>query len=298
VLRGSYRRAVAELNSVCRAAPQKAYADRVRLLDELITAQQARKWLAEEASFAEWAFGELWAGEASPWSKIEALLTWVDQCDKAITGINPLRAEVLSASVEWEVFAEKFERSLADLGRAVARITSLTGIQWTFLGIPNWEQASIADFAGVIGSWRASLDVYNDWVAARDALGLVRFSGLEVIARGLYDGSLEPSAARPKTDLLIAEALWRRARSDDPVLDEIDGTQRSECVESFRSLDRRRIDASRSEVLGKYLNQRPTGSTERWASFAPRSAKNPAICQYESCWSAHQLPCRRLNRYS
>ena len=48
--------------------------------------------------------------------------------------------------------------------------------------------------------------------------------------------------------------------SDDPVLDKIDGTQRSECVENFRTLDRKRIEASRSEVLGKYLTQRPTGS--------------------------------------
>ena len=260
VLRGSYRRAIAELNSVCRAKPPKTYAERVLLLDELITAQQARKWLTEEATFAENALGQLWAGEASPWSKVEALITWVEQSDKALTGIDYLRADVLSASVEWELFAEECERSLADLGKAVARIASLTGIQWTFLGLPSWEAASIADFAGVIGSWRASLNLYNDWVAAREALDLVRAAGLEVIARGLYDGTLEPFAARPKTDLLIAEALWRRARSDDPVLDEIDGTQRSECVESFRSLDRKRIDASRSEVLGKYLSQRPTGN--------------------------------------
>ena len=33
VFRGGYRRAVAQLNSFCRAAPPKAYADRVRLLE-------------------------------------------------------------------------------------------------------------------------------------------------------------------------------------------------------------------------------------------------------------------------
>ena len=81
-----------------------------------------------------------------------------------------------------------------------------------------------------------------------------------MIASGLYDGSLEPPLARPKTDLLLAEALWRRARSDDPVIDEIDGTQRSESVDNFRALDRKRIEISRSEVLGRYLTQRPVGS--------------------------------------
>ena len=261
VFRGSYRQAVAEFNSVCRDVPPKAYADRVRLLDDLITTQKARRSLAEEASFAEAVLGELWAGEASPWSKVAALIAWVDQSDKALAGIDALRAEVLSASVAWDHFAEEFERYLADLRAAVARIVTLTGIEWTLLlGLPSWEAASVAGFTGIIDAWRASLDLYNEWVVARDALDLVRAAGLDVIARGLYDGTIKQSAARPKTDLLIAEALWRRARSDHAVLDEIDGTARSECVESFRSLDRKRIEASRSEVLGKYLAQRPSGS--------------------------------------
>lgn len=261
VFRGSYRRAVAELNSVCREVPPKAYTDRVRLLDDLITAQTARCWLAEEANFAEAALGELWAGEASPWPKVEALIAWVEQSDEALSGIDALRVEVFSASVEWELYANEFEASLANLRSALARIVTLTGIQWPLLiSLPSWEAAAVANLASVIDAWRASLDLYNDWIAARDALDMVRAAGLEVIARGLYEGTLGPSAARPKTDLLIAEALWRRARTDDPVLDQIDGTQRSECVESFRSLDRKRIEASRSEVLGKYLTQRPSGS--------------------------------------
>jgi hypothetical protein len=36
--------------------------------------------------------------------------------------------------------------------------------------------------------------------------------------------------------------------------------ERSECIENFRSLDRKRIAFSRAEVLDRYLAQRPTGS--------------------------------------
>ena len=257
VFRGAYRRAVAELNSICRGTPPKGYAERVRLLDQLITAQDARSQLTKEANFAEAALGQLWAGDASPWPKIEATIAWVEQSEKILASIDLLRSEVLGALVEWDRFAEEFERSLAGFGSALARIASLTGLQGA---LPSWEAASVTDIAGLVDRWRASLDVYNEWVAARDALKQVSRAGLDVIARGLYDGTIEPSTARSKADLLIAEALWRRARSDDPVLDQIDGTQRSECVESFRSLDHKRIEAARSEVLGKYLTQRPTGS--------------------------------------
>src|SRR5262245_46580218 len=89
--------------------------------------------------------------------------------------------------------------------------------------------------------------------------------------------------ARPKADLLIAEALWRRARADDPVIDEINGSERSECVESFRALDRKRIEISRSEVLGKYVAQLPTGN-----------AGEMGIVRAEIGKRRRHLPIRRL----
>ncbi|HTT80186.1 MAG TPA: DUF3320 domain-containing protein [Stellaceae bacterium] len=261
VLRGEYRRAVAELNSLCQAAPPRTYAERVALLDSIMVAQKARRLLAAEATFANTVLGDLWAGEDSSWSDIENLISWVDQCDEVLAGVAPLRMEVLSAGIEWAALSANTEDAARDLEAAIDRIVSLTGAApEARLGTMSWRDAPIAELTAVIDEWRTSLDVYNDWVGARKALDLVRANGLEVIATGLYDGSLDPPTARPKTDLLLAEALWRRARSDDPVIDEIDGTLRTECVENFRTLDRKRIEISRSEVLSRYLMQRPTGS--------------------------------------
>src|SRR5439155_6009962 len=141
----------------------------------------------------------------------------------------------------------------------------------------------IIDLTRVVKGWRTSLNVYNDWVGARDALDFVRKVGLELIASGLYDGSLEPSIARPKTDLLLAEALWRKARSDDPGIDQIDGTQRSECVDNFRALDHKRIEISRSEVFGRYLTQRPAGN-----------AGEMGVIRAEIGKKRRHLPIRRL----
>jgi very-short-patch-repair endonuclease len=232
----------------------------MRLLDDLILAQEARRSLAEEATFAEAVLGDWWAGEDSAWAKIQELIVWVARCDQALADFDPLRSEVISADIAWDALAAGIEGAAAELRASVDRILSLTRSEpKPILGTMSWDDGPIARFTGVINGWQGSLDVYNDWVEARAALDMVREVGLELIANGLYDGSLEPSVARPKTDLLLAEALWRRARCDDPVIDQIDGTERNEFVENFRSLDRKRIEFSRAEVLNRYLTQRPTG---------------------------------------
>jgi very-short-patch-repair endonuclease len=284
VLRGEYRRAVAELNSFCLTSPPKPSRERVRLLDELILAQQARRCLAEEASFAEAVLGDLWHGEDSAWPKIQRLIEWVEQSDEALAGVDPFRSEVISATIPWDTLAAEIENAAAELRAALGLVVSLTGAEPALiLSATSWDDAPITGVAGVIGGWQKSLDDYNDWVGAREALDMVREFGLELIASGLYDGSLEPSMARSKTDLLLAEALWRRARSDDAVIDEIDGAERTGCVANFRALDRKRIEISRAEVLRRYLSQRPAGS-----------AGEMGVIRAEIGKKRRHLPIRRL----
>ena len=261
VLRGRYRRAVAELNSFCRASPPKTYAQRLRLLDDVILAQEARRCLAEEASFAEAVLGELWDGENSAWPKIQRLIDWAEQCDETLAGLDPFQPEVISTNIPWGTLAAEIETAATHLQAALGRIVLLTGAEPTSaFGTTSWEDAPIMGVAGVIGGWQKSPDAFNDWVSARDALDMVRGLGLEPIANGLYDGSLEPAMARSKTDLSVAKALWRRALSDDPTIDKIGGVERTECVENFCALDRKRIEISRAEVLHRYLSERPIGS--------------------------------------
>jgi very-short-patch-repair endonuclease len=103
------------------------------------------------------------------------------------------------------------------------------------------------------------MDAINDWVSVRDALLHLRSEGLSIIADRLISGSIQSKEARPITDLLIAEFLWRRAAAENPDLKSIDGIARTECVSEFRDLDQQLIRAARQEVLASYLDRRPNG---------------------------------------
>src|SRR5262249_55302469 len=92
-----------------------------------------------------------------------------------------------------------------------------------------------------------------------EALSHLLSERLEVIAEGLIDGTIAPREARPITDLLISESLWRRATVDTPEVASIDGEARSEQVSKFRELDQQRIWMARHEVLARYIDRRPNG---------------------------------------
>jgi hypothetical protein len=117
----------------------------VQLLDELIAAQDARRWLTTEASFAEPVLGDLWAGEDSSWTKIQALLQWTEQCDEVLAGLDPLRSEILSAELGWNALSAEIESSVAELRLSIGRIVSLTGADPApILGTKSWEAAPIS----------------------------------------------------------------------------------------------------------------------------------------------------------
>src|SRR5262249_16950272 len=131
-------------------------------------------------------------------------------------------------------------------------------IQGTF-GSPDFEGVPITQLVNRVSIWIKNSTLINDWVVARDALLHLRSEGLGIIADRLFDGTIHPKEARPITELLISESLWRRATADTPEVTSIDGNVRSEHVFQFRELDQQRIRAARHEVLARYLDHRPNG---------------------------------------
>ncbi len=102
--------------------------------------------------------------------------------------------------------------------------------------------------------------MYDDWVVVNGALKALDALGLGAIVTGLVSGVIDPVELRPIFDSMIADALWRRACREDREIEELDGTLRSDTVRDFRALDKRRIELARTEVLGRYLENRPNGT--------------------------------------
>ena len=171
--------------------------------------------------------------------------------------------ELASRTQTLAVFKDGADRlELAIRSADLALVTVLDAVQPNLQALfrrSDVRDVPIGSLTNQIALWLANIHAVNDWVGVRKSLLALRDEGLSAIAQALEDGRLSPQLARPVTDLLIAEALWKRATKDNPGLAALDGARRSERVGEFQRLDKRRIQIARDEVLARYVNLRPNG---------------------------------------
>jgi very-short-patch-repair endonuclease len=258
---GSYRRAVAHLRGLCLAKPPRKRQERLLLLDKLAHAQSARHKLNEEKELGSAAFGAIWRAEDTPWQIAEFLLAWANKAEQTDHDIDLLG---IAADVDTGLCASighDLETAFAAFQKASVKVTEfIRPDSKKIFNVDAIEQAAIPAISTRIDTWLASLTDFDDWAVARETLEVLRQHGLELIAEGLTNGSIQGHQAGPMTELLVAEALWASACSDNPDLKMIDGNERTQIVSDFRALDRKRIELARSEVLASYTERRPSGN--------------------------------------
>jgi very-short-patch-repair endonuclease len=255
------REAKATLRAICRGKPPKALKDRIALLEALQIAQQDRcEFKRKEPSLSS-ALGSLWAELKTPWAAAHKLLTWVRCARSELGGPHLLTLAARSRDLRvFSVFAESLETSAnaarSNLDEIYEHVRPDIDV---LFGISDYDRVPIDLLIRHVSSWLRNSSTINDWVEIRDALSHLYAEGLGVIADRLMDGTIHPSEARPMTELLISEALWRRAAADHPEITSIDGNIRTEQVSEFRKLDRQCIEVASHEVIARYLEQRPNG---------------------------------------
>jgi very-short-patch-repair endonuclease len=256
-----YRQANADLGAICRSRPPKALKDRIALLEALQTAQEGHAEFSKNASSLSAALGSLWAELRTPWADARALAAWVRCAAAELGGARLLTLAARTQNLRvFSDFADSLEGAANTASHAFDELQKevRADIQGIF-GTADYDRVPIAQLINCVSIWIKNSSLINDWVVARDALLHLRSEGLGIIADHLFNGTIHPKEARPITELLISESLWRRATADTPEVKSIDGNVRSEHVSEFRDLDQQRIRAARNEVLARYLDQRPSG---------------------------------------
>jgi len=259
---GGYRRAINEFRSLCVGDIPGRLPDRLALLDKLISYQADRRTIETEQEFARTVFGTFWAMEQTQWHVIEKVIQWTTEASKINSSVDLFALSQSLDRPQCVVRAGALEKRLGQFKSAFEAVAAIIH--------PNLEQMFAAQTVEEIpidravekwAKWNEYFEEFNAWVAAREVLDQMSALGLGEVAEDVKTGKLPPFEAIAVVHLLIAEALWLRACANDSQLYALDGSLRTETVERFRELDRKRIQLTRGEVLTRYLERRPNGET-------------------------------------
>jgi very-short-patch-repair endonuclease len=259
---GSYRRAINEFSTLCVGHIPRRLPDRLALLEKLISYQADRLTIETEQEFAQTVFGTFWAIEQTLWDVIEKVVQWTTEASKINSSADLFALSQSFSRPQCSAQADALEKQLGEFKAAFEGVSAIIH--------PNLEQMFSARTVEEIpidravekwAKWNEYFEEFNAWVAAREALDQMSALGLGEVAEEVKTGNLSSSDLVPIVHLLIAEALWLRACATDSDLNAIDGSLRTETVERFRELDRKRIQLTRGEVLARYLEGRPNGET-------------------------------------
>ena len=160
----------------------------------------------------------MWAEHKTSWSDALALAAWARRAMSELGGARLLA--FAARSPDLTVYAN-FANSLGEAANtatlALDEVQKVVRASFPVVfGGRSCDLVPLTELAAKLRIWRSSLQAISGWVAARNAIIRLRAEGLDNIADGLIDGSITPTEARPITELLIAESLWRRATSDNP----------------------------------------------------------------------------------
>jgi very-short-patch-repair endonuclease len=258
-LNGDYKRASSLLTSLLTEPPPKGLDARIKLLDQLMSAQKAAATLARDEALGREAFGSQWRRERSDWLRLKTVVDWVrgsgdselvDEIRQIAAGATD-RAAIGScvnrlASAEGKL-KEDIGRIFADLKLDLKAAFQETAI----------DHLSLTALAARLIEWIERSEDLFKWTAYTSKEAQARVAGLGEFVNCLVDGELDAQSVIPAFEMAYYEVLVATMAKTDPELAQFDGDGHSSLVEEFRKLDRKRIALARQEVAAAHHQHMP-----------------------------------------
>ena len=262
---GTYRGASKEIATVLSGPLPSAPADRLQLVDELLSVQQRRKELSDEESWLKEVLGSAWRGERTPFTALLAQAEWLGQMATIVPSADAESLERISAAADREA---ELSAALDGLGLVLDPLVARLEIKW-----PEGDDISLKMLVQRTDAMCVALDRFGEWARLTHLSAELQSSGLGSLVAMLDAGELLPEKAVDEFLYATAEARWETARNLFPGLDELAYLDRHALVEAFRGLEVERLAETRRLVRAKHLAQLPTGAAGQMGFLRGEMAK-------------------------
>lgn len=261
-LSGEYRRSVALIDSVSVVGPTKAYEERVRRLDAIISLQLSLRRLADDESRGRATFGSDWNGYRTATRPLQDAVEWyiggqgLPDATSLLDGA--IRTESDQAAIT--AAAEVLRVSLSDFEQAWISIRSTLDLDVTAAFDGANRAPDVGSIIERVTLWLAEFDRIDEWFGLVASEQACRDAGLSPIVDQLSVGLLAPDCAIDIYRYARAEALWKQMIVLVPSLATLRGDERTALVEKFRGLERQLFIATAREIAARHTAEIPSGA--------------------------------------
>ncbi|WP_376871232.1 DUF3320 domain-containing protein [Albirhodobacter sp. R86504] len=259
---GGYRRASADLAAMLSTALPADPAGRLALADELIEVQSRRKHLAEDERWLQDALADEWRGERTPFAALAQAAKWIVTVKKS--GAFSEEAELaaaLSSAVHPQKKADALLSAAAACSEAIQAPISRLNLDLAAAGFEQTiSTAILADLSATLGEMSADVTRYGEWATLMRARAAIQKIGGAALLDSIETGRLQPDQAQTEFLYACAEARWNAARKARPELNELTQLNRHDLVETFKGLEKGRIETAKNLILSRHFDQMPKGT--------------------------------------
>ena len=259
IFNSSYRQAIASVKAHLKEPLPKTKAERIQWLDALMQSQSLRQTLAQHNADGLAAFGQLWLGEQSDWSQLQAVLRWMAGPDGQgrSEAFRQLYAQLPSPAHCAEL-ANKAEASLQEF-EALAQ-TVFANYQLDIAEAYENQGLSAIFLKALqerLAQWVAQPAALLDWTQYHATRSQARAAGMTALVEQLELDAIALDDLPASFERAYYEALLRQATQAHPELVGFNGDQHNQKVQQFRTLDIERIELARAQSALSHYERVP-----------------------------------------
>ena len=256
-----YREAERVLRSVATEPLPKRPADRLELLDALLSGQALSGSVETQSHFLDALLGDARRGEETDLDLLLKTARTIEKLAAFDADLDFDRIIELARKGVASAFADDFESGLKALAQSLAAANQALDLNISAifrakaLGAVDLER--LADRAA---QWATHPARFEEWTRLAEADRQLRAIGPASIADALASGALQPARACAKLEAAFAEASWKQAIAANPDLATFDGERQNSLIAIFKSLETRWRRAAALSVRARHQAEIPRGA--------------------------------------
>ncbi len=259
LLRGSYRQALAQFQSVLVETVPKSYRERLVLLDALITGKKALEWLRSADRMGRAAFGSFWQGTATDWTRVESLIQWVG-ANSGPEGPHNIRivCSRIGDRKDLVMLLKAIENLLPKILKETEEIVAFLQLDFkAAFGIENFLNTPLLKFQQRLIEWRDGTEELSKWIAYCVHSKRCKELGLRDLIWRIENGGLSAEMAPLAFNHAYYDAMLQQAITLYPMIGQFDGASHDRVVDDFQRSDIKRIELARAETRAAHSQSIP-----------------------------------------